>query len=695
MKKNNHAYRDLSADNMEELFSNFLIESWSYSKVDSFSRNEKAFEMNYIYCNPFRRSASAAAGSAYHDALENYFENKKNDVIVDIIDLQQIVFNYIDDMKVKDWKLQKTTPSIDECKQKAAKNANVLLTHFFEEISVYNDDIKKILEVEIYLDEFITVNGVDIPLPCHMKIDMVVETTEGKIAVIDHKSKAKFSDEKELKFSIGKQAMTYVHGYEEFSGKKVDEVWFVENKSSKNKDKSAQLICFKIELDNDIRRLYDAMLYEPLKRMLEAVQDPDYVYLINESDNFIDKAEMYEFWAQTMIAEVDDFNVPESKKDIIEKRLRKIRDSSLANIDPKTIKKFRENASEFIKYDLTNKKMTKEEKIVHVLRTLDINVNVAHKFDGYSSDTFLLEVSAGTNLSKVYKYKLDIANALNVSSIRMMKDLYVYEGKSYLAVESSKKREKDLMFDVKYLDGMKIPIGIDNFGEVVFWDLDNQSTPHVLMCGATGSGKSVEIISMLEYARAAGVNDIHIFDPKFEFTKYNGTGVNVYNDIEEIETMMELLVEDMNQRVKQGKNHKTLVIFDEFADAVSTSKKGNALNIYEDKVVGNYKNGAPKFKRECVGTKKSLEENLKLLLQKGRSSGFRVIAATQRASVKVISGDAKVNFPVQICFRVPKEIDSKVVLDEAGAESLAGRGDGLINSPEYLGLVRFQAFYKA
>jgi DNA segregation ATPase FtsK/SpoIIIE-like protein len=83
-----------------------------------------------------------------------------------------------------------------------------------------------------------------------------------------------------------------------------------------------------------------------------------------------------------------------------------------------------------------------------------------------------------------------------------------------------------------------------------------------------------------------------------------------------------------------------------------------------------------------------------MLLQKGRSAGFRVIAATQRASVNVMSGDTKVNFPVQICFRVPKATDSRVVLDEEGAETLTGKGDGLMKSPEYLDrLVRFQGFY--
>ena len=110
--------------------------------------------------------------------------------------------------------------------------------------------------------------------------------------------------------------------------------------------------------------------------------------------------------------------------------------------------------------------------------------------------------------------------------------------------------------------------------------------------------------------------------------------------------------------------------------------------------VGNYKDGRIKYERVKIGVYKSLEENLRILLQKGRSLGFRILAATQRASTKIITGDAKANMPVQICFRVPKEIDSRVVLDEAGAESLTGRGDGLIKSPEYLGIIRFQSYYK-
>lgn len=694
IQKEPHKYRNLSTEEYEELFSNYFLDSWSFSKVDSFARNEKAFEMTYIYREPTKQSSSSVAGTAYHLALKHYFLELKDGVEMDVADLQIIAFEEIEKVKPAKWKTQKTTPTIEDCRKKASEIVVALLNNFLSDVAVYKSEIKEIIAVEVYCDQFLTINGVDIPLPCHSMIDLVVKTNEDKVVIIDHKSKASFSDEKELKFSIGKQAITYAKMLEVNNDLEVDEVWFVENKYSQNRDKSPQLNCFKMILDKDTRRLYEALLYEPLKRMLEAISNPDHVYIINESDNFVDKAELYEFWAKTLICEIAEYDIPESKKELIAKRIKKIRDASLGTINPKTIKEFRRNASAFIQYDLTNKDMTKEEKIEHTLNTLGIKVNIAHTFSGYSSDTFLLNVSSGTNIASVQKYKLDIASALNVASIRIMKSLHVYDGKAYLAIESSKTREKDLVFDPALVDGAKIPLGVDNFGKTIFWNTENPSTPHVLICGSTGSGKSVCIVSIMEYAKLAGFTSIVIFDPKFEFKKYNGNGVAVFNDIEEIEKTMEQMVVIMNDMVKAGKKEKTLIVFDEFADAVSSARSGNALKVYSEVPDGTFANGNIKYKRVLSEIKKSLEENMKIILQKGRSSGFRIIAGTQRASVKVITGDAKVNFPVQICFKVPKETDSKVVLDEVGAESLCGNGDGLLNSPDYAGLVRFQSFFK-
>lgn len=665
-------YKSYDIDQLQELSSNFLLSSWSYSKLQSFARNEKAFEMQYVFGLYGKSSATTVAGQAYHRALDFYFSQKKEGKTPDIVELEKSAFEYIDEVPANQWKLQKTTPTIEECIGKATKTVSELLKNFLKEISTYEDDIEEVLHVELYADEFLTVNGVDIPLPCHLRIDLVVRTKSGKIAIVDHKSKGIYTPDDELALTIGVQAITYVLGYESKFGETVDEVWFVENKYSQNKDKSPQLNCFKITMDENTRKLYEAMLYEPLKRMIEAISDPDYTYLINNSDNLTDKAELYDFWARTMICEVEDFNVEEAKKDLISKRLKKIRDASINVITPKVIKNFRENASQFIQYDYSNKNMTPEEKIEHILRTFNASVEVAHKFEGYSSNTFLLRVAAGVKVSSIHSHRLDIANALDVPNVRISKDLIVWEGKSYLAVEFEKKRESILMFDPKEIIGLRIPLGKDNFQNTIYWDLDNQSTPHALVCGATGSGKSVLIKTTLEYAKIAGIDDIIIFDPKYEFTSYAVGNVDVVNDISEIESYMQLLVDQMEALVKNGRKKMTLVIFDEFADAVANSTKGKALR-----------------------GMKSLEENLRILLQKGRSSGFRIMAATQRASVKVITGDAKVNFPVQICFRVPKEQDSRVVIDEPGAEALTGKGDGLIKSPEYNDTIRFQAYYKA
>ena len=668
---------------MEEHFSYYLMDSWSYSKVNCFARNEKAFEKEYIYCEKGKRSASSIAGNAYHKAMECWFASIGSEFPQPmLIDLQEVAYEYIDGVPVTDWKLQKTTPTIEEARAAATKKVTAALQNFFSELSVYMDDIEEVLGIEERIEEWVVVNGVDIPLPCHAEIDLVVRLKDGRVAIIDHKLKSAYSDEKEVALVHGKQAITYVIEYEtRYPDCHVDEVIFFENKDSKNKDGSPQIKRFSLSMDNDSRRLYEALLYEPLRRMIEAVSNPDYIYTINDSDNLTDKAELYAFWARTLIAEVEDFNVPEGKKSLIAQRQRKIKDSSLASIDPKVITSFRKNAASFITYDYSMTDMTRAERIEHSLRTFGILVKVAHEFNGFSSDTFLLECGAGVKIDNIEKYRLNIASALDVSNVRVSRSLVEYDGKAYLAIEANKKRTEDLLWDKELLKGRRIPLGMDNLRNVVEWNLDNHSTPHMIVCGATGSGKSVFLRAILEYAKAAGITDIKVVDPKYEFTELDGNGVEVCNEIEAIEELFKDEVKEMQALAKiKGPKPLKLRIVDEFGDAIAQARSGKALDIVDS--MG-----------KVIGREKSLEENLKMLAQKGRSLGYRIVAATQRASTKVITGDTKVNFPVQVCFRVPKAVDSVVVIDEEGAESLAGLGDGLLRSPEYLDTVRFQGFY--
>lgn len=687
-------YSLLQGDELEGHFSQFLVDSWSYSGVATFARNEKEFERRYIYREPSRKSATTVAGTAYHAALQLFFENlRDNGVETSLAEMQEEAFKSIDKVKANEWKLGKKTPTVEKCVETATKTANALITNFCKEQSVYTADLANVVAVEIRTETWLVVNGVDIPLPCHGQIDLVIETNDGRRVIVDHKSKSAYTDEAELGFTGAKQAIVYALNWEAHNpGMPIDEVWYVENKHSANKDGGAQLRKMAIILDPDTRRLYEAILYEPLRRMIQATSDPDYLYTINDADPMADRAELYDFWARTLIADIDDFNIPESKKELIARRQKKLRDASTASISPKVITSFRKKAATFISYELRDD-MTPQEKIEHTLRSFGIMARVAHVLGSYSSVSYLLEIGAGVKIANIASHGLDIANAIDVPSVRVLPTLSMHDGHSYLCVEAPHRSGDTLLWDAKYLQGSRIPIGLDNFGKAVVWDINNHSTPHMLICGATGSGKSVCIKSTIEYSRLAGVNRIIILDPKYEFVG-NLPDCEIITDISEIEQRMKQLVEEMQQRAKTGENSKTLIVFDEFADAVSSARSGKELDIKEQVQVGEYANGRPKYDIRVVGREKSLEENMKMLLQKGRSLGYRIIAATQRASTKVITGDAKVNFPVQVCFRVPKAVDSKVVLDEEGAETLAGRGDGLIKSPEYFGTVRFQGFYK-
>jgi hypothetical protein len=685
-------YSQLNNDELESHFSSFLIDSWSYSRVAQFARNEKEFERTAIYREENRVGASTISGNAYHKALEYYFSSlKNNEQPLTLPELERIAFDYIDNIPARLWKLGKTTPTVESAITTATKNATALLANFYQEKDIYEKDIKEIIYIETPFCEWVTVNGVDIPLPCHAKIDLVFLNHNDDIIIVDHKSKTSFTSDDEKALSFGKQGITY---YKVLESKGIipAEVWFIENKISHNKDNTPQLRCHKIAFDLDTVRLYEVLLYEPLKRMIEAVANPDYVYCINDNDNFCDRAVLYDFWARTQIAEIDDFNINPKKRDLLAKRQRKIRDASMASVNPKVITTFRKEAASFINYDLNATNMSNSEKIEHALRTFGMNVQVVHLFEGYSSDTYLLEPGAGVKISNIMRYKMDIANALNVNAVTISDNLHIHDGRAYIKLDAPKQSGKILNFSASLVEGRKIPIGRDNFNNLIVWDLNNQATPHVLVCGATGSGKSVSLRSTIEAAKVAGVRNIIVFDPKYEFT--NVDGIEVYNDIDDIETKLGCLVLDMQAAAKHNYKADTLIIFDEFADAVQSARSGKDLDIRKDVVVGMYANGKPKIENRIVGQDKSLEENLKILLQKGRSLGYRIMAATQRASVQVITGDAKVNFPVQICFRVPKALDSKVVLDEDGAETLAGAGDGLMRSPEYQNqLIRFQGFY--
>ena len=154
-------YKTYSHDQLDALFSEFLINSWSFSKLATFSRNEKAFEMTHIYGYSWKQSSTAVSGSAYHKALEYFFLNLKQGLETSLVDAEQVAFQYIEEVKANEWQIQKTTPTVEECKVKALKTVSALLKNFFnDDINVhFGDDLKeevikhKILKI-IAIDDY-------------------------------------------------------------------------------------------------------------------------------------------------------------------------------------------------------------------------------------------------------------------------------------------------------------------------------------------------------------------------------------------------------------------------------------------------------------------------------------------------------------------------------------------------------------
>ena len=303
---------------------------------------------------------------------------------------------------------------------------------------------------------------------------------------------------------------------------------------------------------------------------------------------------------------------------------------------------------------LSNKEimsLSNDRKIEYALMSQGLRAKVNHIIDGYSSDTYLLTVPPTTNISKIFKHELNIGAILGVSGIRIIRDLVSYEDNVYVAIEVPRKK-RIYPKRVKETSKLKVVLGVDNYGKRMDWDLECPYTPHMLLSGASGSGKSYLLENIIN--SVSGVQ-VHILDPKREFSAYNSI-----QDLEEIEQFIENKVKEMENIFKNGKKKTQLIIFDEAADCFLRQQKEKYKMIPD----GTYKNGKIKYKRAKDTDFKTLEENVMLLAQKARSAGIHLLLSAQRFSVDVLKGDAQANFPVRLCLRVARDIDSKVMLGE-------------------------------
>nr|WP_277934096.1 DNA translocase FtsK [Campylobacter hyointestinalis] len=325
------------------------------------------------------------------------------------------------------------------------------------------------------------------------------------------------------------------------------------------------------------------------------------------------------------------------------------------------------------------------------LRRFKIDGDVVRTYSGPVVTTFEFKPAAHIKVSKILTLQDDLAMALKAQTIRIQAPI---PGKDVVGIEIPNKNIetiylKEILQSEIYKNAkseLTIALGKDIVGDPFITDL--KKLPHLLIAGTTGSGKSVGINAMLLsllYRNSPKTLRLIMIDPKMlEFSIYNDIPhlltpvitepkkaiAALANLVAEMERRYKIMsqtktknIETYNEKVKKEGGDTLpfiVVIIDELADLMMTSGK-------------------------------EVEFHIGRLAQMARASGIHLIVATQRPSVDVVTGLIKANLPSRISYRVGQKIDSKVILDQMGAESLLGRGDMLFTPPGSPGIVRLHA----
>lgn len=333
-----------------------------------------------------------------------------------------------------------------------------------------------------------------------------------------------------------------------------------------------------------------------------------------------------------------------------------------------------------------------------------IKADVVNYSPGPVITRFELNLAPGVKAARISNLSRDLARSLSTVAVRVVE---VIPGKPYVGLElPNKKRQtvylREVLDNAKFRDNpspLTVVLGKDIAGEPVVADLAKM--PHLLVAGTTGSGKSVGvnamILSMLYKAQPEDVRFIMI-DPKMlELSVYEGIPhllTEVVTDMKDAANALRWCVNEMERRYKlmsalgvrnlAGYNEK-IAEADRMMRPIPDPywKPGDSMDAHH-----------PVLKKEpyivvlvdefadlMMTVGKKVEELIARLAQKARAAGIHLVLATQRPSVDVITGLIKANIPTRIAFTVSSKIDSRTILDQAGAESLLGMGDMLYSGP--------------
>ena len=345
----------------------------------------------------------------------------------------------------------------------------------------------------------------------------------------------------------------------------------------------------------------------------------------------------------------------------------------------------------------TKKKVNEEEidrKIEELLAKLQqfkVDGDVVRTYSGPLVTTFEFKPAPNVKVSKILGLQDDLAMALSAETIRIQAPI---PGRDVVGIEIPNE-SIDTIYLREILESdifkessspLTVALGKDIVGNPFITDI--KKLPHLLIAGTTGSGKSVGINAMilsLLYRNDPDQLKLMLIDPKMlEFAAYEDIPHLITPVITEpVKAIAALanMVGEMERRYKLMADSRTKNI-----ESYNVKAKKNGVEEFPfivviiDELADLMMNGG-----------KEVELSIARLAQKSRACGIHLVVATQRPSVDVVTGLIKANLPSRLSYRVGSRIDSKVILDALGADSLLGRGDGLFTPPGSTGLVRIHA----
>jgi S-DNA-T family DNA segregation ATPase FtsK/SpoIIIE len=319
-----------------------------------------------------------------------------------------------------------------------------------------------------------------------------------------------------------------------------------------------------------------------------------------------------------------------------------------------------------------------------------------------------IELAKGVKVSRVTSLEDDLAMALKAKSIRIVAPI---PGKGTIGIEIPNSNPsivylKSIIASEKFINHKsKLAIALGKLISGENYILDLAKTPHLLIAGSTGSGKSVcingLIISLLYRATPEEVQFCMIDPKKVELSVYSGLlkhhllkieGIDdpVVTSPEDAVRLLEALVTEMESRYDLLNQSGTRNIEEYNTMIESGELKFNEIASAPFRKLPYIVCILDEYGDLMMTSGKTVEDPICRLAQMARAIGIHLVLATQRPSVKVVTGAIKANFPTRIAFRVISQIDSRTILDGKGAESLLGKGDMLLIPPGESDLVRIQ-----